>query len=133
MVDFVWVMYIVQSLDAAVGDTEIMADRYIYAEFSQPYIESGLVMVVPVKPGVKESKFIALSPFTMKMWLLFAGVSMATSTIVWLSEFSTGNEQFTKNSLLEIICSILWLSVTIASFSQSKITQSLQKKVSYSH
>lgn len=66
-------------MDAAVGDTEIMADRYVYAEFSQPYIESGLVMVVKVKPSLKESEFIALNPFTKKTWLQFAAVSMATA------------------------------------------------------
>ncbi|KAJ6679112.1 GLUTAMATE RECEPTOR [Salix purpurea] len=32
------------SLDAAVGDTEIMADRFQYVDFSQPYVDSGLVM-----------------------------------------------------------------------------------------
>ncbi|TXG54187.1 hypothetical protein EZV62_019443 [Acer yangbiense] len=35
-----------KGLGAAVGDTEIMADRYQYAEFSQPYVESGLVMAL---------------------------------------------------------------------------------------
>ncbi|KAK4428986.1 Glutamate receptor 2.7 [Sesamum alatum] len=75
-----------KSLDAAVGDTEIMADRYVYAEFSQPYIESGLVMVVTVKPGVKESRFIALSPFSKTMWIQLAGLSMSTGAIIWLRE-----------------------------------------------
>ncbi|KAG8377606.1 hypothetical protein BUALT_Bualt08G0050500 [Buddleja alternifolia] len=58
--------------DAAVGDIVITADRYMYAEFSQPYIESGLAMVVTVKPGLKESKFIALNAFTKKMWIQLA-------------------------------------------------------------
>ncbi|KAL8523250.1 hypothetical protein ACS0TY_013283 [Phlomoides rotata] len=105
-------------LDAAVGDTDIIADRYEYAEFSQPFIESGLVMVVTVKPGRKESKFIALNPFTKMMWIQLAGLSMFTGLIIWFSEYSTGNEQFVKNSFLEAICSILWLSVTIISFAQ---------------
>ncbi|XP_057794476.1 glutamate receptor 2.5-like [Salvia miltiorrhiza] len=118
-----------KSLDAAVGDTEIMADRYVYAEFSQPYIESGLVMVVTVKAGLKESKFIALSPFTKNMWLQFAGVSMATGAVVWLSEFAAGNDQFTNNSIVETICSILWLSVTIISFSQRENIKDSASKV----
>ncbi|XP_047956321.1 glutamate receptor 2.9-like isoform X2 [Salvia hispanica] len=107
-----------KSLDAAVGDTEIMANRYVHAEFSQPYIESGLVMVVTVKPGLKDSKFIALNPFTKMMWLQFAAVSTATGFVIWLSEFATGNDQFTRNSIFQTICSILWLSVTIISLSQ---------------
>ncbi|KAH6782210.1 hypothetical protein C2S52_000819 [Perilla frutescens var. hirtella] len=118
-----------KSLDAAVGDTEIMADRYVYAEFSQPYIESGLVMVVTVKPGLKESKFIALNPFTKKMWVQLAGVSMATGAIVWLSEYAAGNDQFTTNSILQSIASILWLSVTIISFSQRENIKSTASKL----
>ncbi|KAE8715490.1 hypothetical protein F3Y22_tig00110163pilonHSYRG00036 [Hibiscus syriacus] len=42
--DMVEVVYS-KRLDAAVGDTEIMSYRYQYAEFSQPYLESGLIMV----------------------------------------------------------------------------------------
>ncbi|XP_042015457.1 glutamate receptor 2.5-like isoform X2 [Salvia splendens] len=107
-----------KSFDAAVGDTEIMATRYVYVEFSQPYIESGLVMVVTVKPGLKDSKFIALNPFTKMMWLQLAAVSTTTGFVIWLSEFAAGNDQFTGNSILQTICSILWLSVTIISLSQ---------------
>lgn len=97
-----------------------MANRYVYAEFSQPYIESGLVMVVTAKPGLKDSKFIALNPFTKTMWLQLAAVSTATGFVIWLSEFAAGNDQFTGNSILQTICSILWLSVTIISLSQSE-------------
>ncbi|KAK0588367.1 hypothetical protein LWI29_000093 [Acer saccharum] len=49
-----------KGLDAAVGDIEIMADRYQYAEFSQPYVESGLVMIVLVKPDKSKKKNMAL-------------------------------------------------------------------------
>ncbi|XP_047956436.1 glutamate receptor 2.9-like isoform X2 [Salvia hispanica] len=107
-----------KSLDAAVGDTEIMADRYVYAEFSQPYIESGLVMVVTAKPGLKDSKFIAVYPFTKMMWLKLAAISTATGFVIWFSEFATGNDQFTCDSIPQTICSILWLSVTIIPLSQ---------------
>ncbi|KAG6402499.1 hypothetical protein SASPL_134695 [Salvia splendens] len=98
-----------------------MADRYVYAEFSQPYIESGLVMVVTAKPGLKDSKFIALNPFTKLMWLKLADVSTATGFVIWFSEFATGNDQFTCDSILQTICSILWLSVTIIPLSQNKV------------
>ncbi|XP_042014289.1 glutamate receptor 2.5-like [Salvia splendens] len=98
-----------------------MADRYVYTEFSQPYIESGLVMVVTAKPGLKDSKFIALNPFTKLMWLKLAAVSTATGFVIWFSEFATGNDQFTCDSILQTICSILWLPVTIIPLSQNRV------------
>ncbi|PIN16447.1 Glutamate-gated kainate-type ion channel receptor subunit GluR5 [Handroanthus impetiginosus] len=118
-----------KSLDAAVGDTEIMAYRCVYAEFSQPYIESGLQMVVIAKSGLKESRFIALNAFTKKMWIQLGAMSMSTGAIIWLSEYATGNEQFTKNSFLELIGSILWLSVTIISFSQRENIKNTASKL----
>ncbi|GFP91628.1 glutamate receptor 2.7 [Phtheirospermum japonicum] len=108
-----------KSLDAAVGDTEIMADRYVYVSFSHPYIESGLVMVVTVKPGLQDSSIIALKPFTMKMWVLLAIFCLLTGAITWFSEYANGNTEFTGKPFLDHIISILWLSVTIISFSQT--------------
>lgn len=99
-------------MDAAVGDTEIMAFRYVYAEFSQPYIDSGLVMVVTAKLEVKQSGFIALNAFTKTMWIQLAVMSISTGAVVWLSEHASGNEQFSKISFNELIVSIPWLSVT---------------------
>ncbi|KAL3655223.1 hypothetical protein CASFOL_001009 [Castilleja foliolosa] len=92
-----------KSLDAAVGDTEIMADRYVHASFSHPYIESGLVMVVTVKPGLQESSIIALKPFTLKMWALLAIFCLSTGTIIWISEYANGNEEFSNKSFFEIV------------------------------
>ncbi|KAL0438725.1 UNVERIFIED_CONTAM: Glutamate receptor 2.5 [Sesamum latifolium] len=70
------------------------------------------------KPGLKKTTFIGVSAFTRKMWIQLAGLSMSTGAIIWLSEYATGNEQFTNNSFLQLIGSILWLSITIISFSQ---------------
>ncbi|XP_051124404.1 glutamate receptor 2.6-like isoform X2 [Andrographis paniculata] len=118
-----------KSLDAAVGDTEIMADRYVYAEFSQPYIESGLVMVVPVNQVLKQSEFLGLNAFTEKMWIKLAAMSFSTGAVVWLSEYASGNDQFTNKSCLEILSSIFWLSVTIISLSQRELIRSNVSKV----
>ncbi|CAA0811892.1 Unknown protein [Striga hermonthica] len=107
-------------LDAAVGDTEIMADRYAYAGFSHPYIESGLEMVVTVKPGLQESSIIALKPFTVHMWILLALFFLSTGIIISFTEYATNNDQFQNKSSLEIITTVLWLSVTIISFSQQE-------------
>ncbi|KAK4859601.1 hypothetical protein QYF36_008424 [Acer negundo] len=56
-----------KSLDAAVGDTETRVDRYQYAEFSQPYVESGLVMIVLVKPDNSKETLLFMKTFTTKM------------------------------------------------------------------
>ncbi|KAK4551245.1 hypothetical protein RGQ29_032439 [Quercus rubra] len=39
-----------KTFDAVVGDLTILANRTKYVEFTQPYAESGLVVVVPAQP-----------------------------------------------------------------------------------
>ncbi|CAI9757918.1 unnamed protein product [Fraxinus pennsylvanica] len=84
-----------KSLDAGVGDTEIMVDRYVYAEFSQPYIESGLVMVVTVKPGVKDKGFVVVDAFKKEMWIQMAAMSMSSVVDIWLIKYANNNPDIT--------------------------------------
>ncbi|KAK4859850.1 hypothetical protein QYF36_012890 [Acer negundo] len=101
-----------KSLDAAVGDTEIMADRYQYAEFSQPYVESGLVMIVPVKPDKSKETWLFMKTFTTKMWLLMVGMHLFIGFVIWLIERE-------DNPDLKGFGSMLWFSITVIFFAQS--------------
>ena len=38
-----------QKFDAVVGDITIVAHRSTYVDFTQPYTESGVSMIVPIK------------------------------------------------------------------------------------
>ncbi|MCD7461541.1 hypothetical protein HAX54_046397 [Datura stramonium] len=112
-----------KSLDAAVGDTEIMPDRYEYAEFSQPYIDSGLVMVVTERPRLKKAHFIVIKAFKLKLWILLAVMSMSTGVVIWLNEYVNDNPDF-SGSFPQLIGSMLWFSVTVLSFSQRESIKS---------
>ncbi|KAG5613088.1 hypothetical protein H5410_024369 [Solanum commersonii] len=92
-----------KSLDAAVGDTEILPDRYELAEFSQPYIDSGLVMVVTERPRLKKTHFIVIKAFKLKLWILLAVMSMSTGVVIWLNEYVNDNPDFSGSfpSLLD--------------------------------
>ncbi|MBA0565921.1 hypothetical protein Golob_010776, partial [Gossypium lobatum] len=75
-----------KDLDAAVGDTEIMAYRYQYAEFSQPYLESGLIMVVTAKPDKSKERWVFLETFTRRMWLITIAMHTFIGFVIWLIE-----------------------------------------------
>ena len=49
-----------QKLDAVVGDTTIVANRYLYVDFTLPYSESGVSMVVLMKDNEKKNIWIFL-------------------------------------------------------------------------
>ncbi|WCJ31132.1 glutamate receptor 2 [Euphorbia peplus] len=73
------------NFDAAIGDVLITANRNQPVEFSQPYIESNLVMVVP-KQKPKQEFWMFLKPFSKGMWLLMAAMVVFTGFVIWSLE-----------------------------------------------
>ncbi|OMO74759.1 Ionotropic glutamate receptor [Corchorus olitorius] len=100
-----------KGFDAAVGDTEILADRYQYAEFSQPYIESGLIMVVTEKPDKSKEPWMFMKTFTMKMWLITLSMHIFIGFVIWMIEHE-------KNPDLNKFGAVLWFSITVIFFAQ---------------
>uniref|UniRef100_A0A7N2L2D2 Glutamate receptor n=1 Tax=Quercus lobata TaxID=97700 RepID=A0A7N2L2D2_QUELO len=58
-----------QRYDAVVGDTTIVANRYLYVDFTLPYLESGVLMVVLVKDDDNKNLWIFLRPLSLNLWL----------------------------------------------------------------
>ncbi|GFS33238.1 hypothetical protein Acr_00g0027280 [Actinidia rufa] len=112
-----------KSLDAAVGDTEIMADRYEYAEFSQPYLESGLIMVVPVKPDKFKEIWMFMKAFKMQMWVLMPSMHVLTTFVIWLIERGENNPDFVHPHSSKI-WTVLWFSFTLLFFAQRESIES---------
>ncbi|KAJ6935634.1 hypothetical protein NC652_010602 [Populus alba x Populus x berolinensis] len=79
-----------KTYDAIVGDVTILASRAEKVEFTQPYAESGLSMIVPEKS--KESAWTFMKPFTKEMWLVTGAVFIYTMFIVWFLEHHTNPE-----------------------------------------
>ncbi|XP_060673010.1 glutamate receptor 2.7 [Ziziphus jujuba] len=75
-----------KKLDAAVGDIEIMAYRSQYVDFSQPYVSSGLVMIVKVEPDRDKETWMFMRAYTQKMWLLIMVMHLSICSVVWLIE-----------------------------------------------
>ncbi|CAI9753472.1 unnamed protein product [Fraxinus pennsylvanica] len=62
------------------------ANCYACVEFSQPYIKSQLVMVVAVKPGVKDKGFFIIDVFKKEMWIQITTMSISSAVAIWLTE-----------------------------------------------
>ncbi|KAF5198405.1 Glutamate receptor [Thalictrum thalictroides] len=58
----------IKNLSAAVGDITILKNRLDFVDFSQPYAESGLTMVVRVKP--QDRTWLFVMPFTRDLWIV---------------------------------------------------------------
>ncbi|CAL0312081.1 unnamed protein product [Lupinus luteus] len=73
-----------KTFEAVVGDMTLLADRLQYVDFTVPYAESGLSMIVPQKS--EDSALMFLKPFTWQMWVVTGAILTYTMLIVWYLE-----------------------------------------------
>ncbi|KAL2326768.1 hypothetical protein Fmac_020195 [Flemingia macrophylla] len=94
--------------DAVVGDVSIVSTRYEYASFSQPYTDTGLVMIVPVKSKTSNRAWLFVKPFTKCMWILILVIIFYNGFVVWMIERNHRPEL--KGSIVHQTSNILWLA-----------------------
>ncbi|KAK1430731.1 hypothetical protein QVD17_13682 [Tagetes erecta] len=113
--------------DAAVGDITIITNRTKIVDFTQPYLESGLVIVVPLNKS-KPKSWAFLRPFTIEMWLVSGGFFLFFGFVIWFLEHRL-NEEFRGPPVRQII-TILWFSFSTMFFShREKIVSTLGRFV----
>ncbi|KAJ6423655.1 hypothetical protein OIU84_024599 [Salix udensis] len=112
------------SFDAVVGDVAIVASRYKDAEFSHPFTETGLMLIVPARSSNKEWSFI--KPFTKPMWASITVITIYNGFVVWLIERPAHPEL--RGSMLHQIGVMLWLSFnTLFSLQGGKLNSNLSR------
>ena len=75
-----------QNFDVVVGDTTIVANRSSYVDFTLPYYESGVSMVVSMKDNEKQNMWIFLKPLSWDLWLAISAVSIFIGLVTWVLE-----------------------------------------------
>ncbi|GKV30218.1 hypothetical protein SLEP1_g39057 [Rubroshorea leprosula] len=93
--------------DAVIGDIAITTNRTRMADFTQPYIQSGLAVVAPVK-NVDSGAWAFLRPFTGSMWGVTAIFFLVVGSIVWILEHRL-NDDFRGPPRRQAV-TILWFS-----------------------
>lgn len=74
-------------------------------DFTQPYIESGLVVVAPIKK-LNSNAWVFLNPFTPKMWCVTGIFFLVVGVVVWILEHRL-NDDF-RGPPKRQIGTILW-------------------------
>ncbi|KAJ7948160.1 Glutamate receptor [Quillaja saponaria] len=106
--------------DAVVGDVTITTNRTKIVDFTQPYMESGLV-VVPVKEA-KSSPWAFLKPFSVQMWCVTCAFFLFVGAVVWILEHRI-NHEFRGPPSQQLI-TIFWFSFSTMFFSHRENTVS---------
>ncbi|GLT29238.1 hypothetical protein SLA2020_041170 [Shorea laevis] len=121
------VYYITSGIfDGAVGDIAIVTNRTKMVDFTQPYIESGLVVVAPVKK-ISSSPWAFLRPFTPWMWGVTAIFFLVVGVVVWILEHRI-NDEFRGPPKQQIV-TILWFSFSTMFFAHRENTVSTLGRV----
>lgn len=108
------VSFVCQKYDAAVGDIAITTNRTRIVDFTQPYMESGLVVVAPVKE-TKSSPWAFLKPFTIQMWGVTGVFFLFVGCVVWILEHRM-NPEFRGPPRKQLI-TVFWLVLLTATTS----------------
>ncbi|CAI9782035.1 unnamed protein product [Fraxinus pennsylvanica] len=92
---------------AAVGDITILTNRSKSVEFTLPFMESDLQMMVPVK-SEPQMALMFVKPFTRNMWMVTLAILFYTMFVVWFIEHQT-NEEF-KGSRKHQLGTAMWFT-----------------------
>ncbi|XVF48222.1 hypothetical protein PTKIN_Ptkin03bG0172600 [Pterospermum kingtungense] len=100
--------------DAVVGDISIVANRSLFVEFTLPYTESGVTMVVPIRDNRQKNAWVFLKPLTWDLWVTSACFFVFIGFVVWLLEHRI-NEDFRGPPAYQVGTS-LWFSLSTMVF-----------------
>ncbi|GAB2282904.1 hypothetical protein Dimus_017439 [Dionaea muscipula] len=107
--------------DAAIGDIVITTNRTRVADFTQPYIESGLVVVAPVD-APESNSWAFMKPFTPLMWCVTGMAFLAVGIVVWTLEHRI-NDEFRGPPARQLV-TVLWFSFSTMFFAHKENTVS---------
>uniref|UniRef100_A0A0D9XDY7 Glutamate receptor n=1 Tax=Leersia perrieri TaxID=77586 RepID=A0A0D9XDY7_9ORYZ len=106
--DFVQQVYL-KKYDVAIGDITIRYSRMAYVDFTLPYTESGVAMIVPSK-GRVDKTWIFLQPLSRGMWIATTLMFVYTGSVVWLLEF-LGNKRNVREPIPRKIGIVIFFSL----------------------
>lgn len=107
--------------DAAVGDIAIVTNRTRIVDFTQPYADSGLVVVAPVKK-LSSDAWAFLRPFTPHMWAVTGVFFLVVGAVIWILEHRI-NDEF-RGPPRKQVMTILWFSFSTLFFAHRENTVS---------
>lgn len=96
----------------------ISTDRSSYVDFSAPYMESGVAIVIPSKYNESKNAWIFLKPLTIGLWLTTGAFFLFTGFVVWILEHSI-NKEF-QGPPMQQVGTIFWFSFSTLVFAHSK-------------
>lgn len=114
----VLILFLWQNYDAVVGDVTILSNRSRFVDFTVPYTEPGVAVVVPIKEDKMENAWIFMKPLTVGLWLTIGAFFIFTGLVVWVLEHRV-NKEF-RGPPAQQVGTTLWFSFSTLVYAHSK-------------
>ncbi|XP_010098408.2 glutamate receptor 2.7 [Morus notabilis] len=89
--DMIYQVYL-GNFDAVAADMTIIANRSLYVDFTLPYTDSGVTMIVPIKSMEMKNAWVFLKPWTWELWVTTCCFFLFVGFVVWLLEHRINND-----------------------------------------
>ncbi|KAK4374103.1 hypothetical protein RND71_004780 [Anisodus tanguticus] len=106
------------NFDVVVGDTTIVSNRSQFVDFTLPYTESGVTMMVPIKDDNRDNAWVFLKPLTWELWLTSFCSFVFIGFVIWLLEHRV-NEDF-RGPPWHQVGMMFWFSFSTMVFAQKE-------------
>ncbi|GLT27199.1 hypothetical protein SLA2020_022160 [Shorea laevis] len=100
--------------DAVVGDITIVANRSLYVDFTLPFMESTVVIVVPIRNNTNKNTWVFLKPLSSDLWITSFCFFVFMAFVIWVLEHRI-NEDF-RGPPLHHVGTSFWFSFSTMTF-----------------
>ncbi|XP_058728722.1 glutamate receptor 2.9-like [Vicia villosa] len=109
--------------DVAVGDITIVANRSQFVDFTLPFTESGVRMLVSVQHGRQQTMWIFVQPFSWQLWLSILLISMLIGSVLLIMErnVQTLHEEHSSFKKQLTAITMLWFPLSQAVLPERKV------------
>lgn len=111
-----------QKYDAVVGDITIRANRSIYVDFTMPFTQSGVTMIVPIKEDQRKNLWVFLKPLNWDLWFTILTFFIFTGFVTWVLEHRVNNDF--RGTPINQLGMVFWFTFSTMVFAHSKYSSS---------
>ncbi|KAJ6329873.1 hypothetical protein OIU76_008656 [Salix suchowensis] len=116
--DLVYQVYL-KNYDAVVGDVTIVFNRSLYIDYTLPFTESGVSMIVPIADSNTKNAWVFMKPLTWDLWVVSFLFFLFFGFVVWVLEHRI-NEDF-RGSASHQAGTSFWFSFSTMVFAQRNL------------
>ncbi|KAL9400486.1 hypothetical protein Peur_009447 [Populus x canadensis] len=125
--DLAYQVYL-KNYDAVVGDITIVYNRSLYIDYTLPFTESGVSMIVPIADNNSKNAWVFMKPLTRDLWVTSFVFFVFIGFVVWVLEHRI-NDDF-RGSASDQAGTSFWFSFSTMVFAQrERVVSNLSRAV----